>query len=144
MWSKIPQFKSHYSKYTWCTIFNGERVKKRVLCMLWVKVENYKLPPLFTICWLSLLSFAAECMNFMFDFKYHWHKNLYQIWVGPSWPWSYGSWIYNYQCCEIEFHPGEVYSIQQYVIKFVSDLQQVNGFLLLLRFPPSIKLTTTI
>jgi hypothetical protein len=34
---------------------------------------------------------------------------------------------------------GEVYSIQQYVI--VSDLQQVSGFL---RFPPPIKLTTTI
>ena len=34
---------------------------------------------------------------------------------------------------------GEVYSIQQYVI--VSDLQQVGGFL---RFPPPIKLTTTI
>jgi len=36
---------------------------------------------------------------------------------------------------------GEVYSIQNYVIKFVSDLQQVGGFL---RFPPSIKLTATI
>jgi hypothetical protein len=34
---------------------------------------------------------------------------------------------------------GEVYSIQQYVI--VSDLQQVSG---ILRFPPPIKLTTTI
>jgi hypothetical protein len=33
---------------------------------------------------------------------------------------------------------GEVYSIQHYVIKFVSDLQQVGGFL---RFPPPIKLT---
>jgi hypothetical protein len=39
---------------------------------------------------------------------------------------------------------GEVYSIQQYVIKFVSDLQQVNGVLLVLRFPPSIKLSVTI
>jgi len=27
---------------------------------------------------------------------------------------------------------GEVYSIQHYVIKFVSDLQQVGGFLLVL------------
>ena len=36
---------------------------------------------------------------------------------------------------------GEVYSIQYYVIKFVSDLQQIGGFL---RFPPSIKLTATI
>jgi hypothetical protein len=32
---------------------------------------------------------------------------------------------------------GEVYSIQHYVIKFVSDLRQVGGFL---RYPPPIKL----
>ena len=36
---------------------------------------------------------------------------------------------------------GEVHSIQRYVIKFVSDFRQVNGFL---RFPPPIKLTATI
>jgi len=36
---------------------------------------------------------------------------------------------------------GEVYSIQHYVIKFVSDLRQVGGFL---RVLPPIKLTTTI
>jgi len=36
---------------------------------------------------------------------------------------------------------GEVYSIQHYVIKFVSDLRQVSGFLRVLRFHPSIKLT---
>ena len=40
--------------------------------------------------------------------------------------------------------PGEVYSIQHYVIKCVSDLRQVGGFLRVLRFHPSIKLTTTI
>ena len=41
--------------------------------------------------------------------------------MGPSW--SYGSWIYNYLCnqcqsprCEFEYHSGEVYSIQHYVI----------------------------
>ena len=39
---------------------------------------------------------------------------------------------------------GEVYSIQHYVIKFVSDLQQVGGFRRVLQFPPSIKMTTTI
>jgi len=39
---------------------------------------------------------------------------------------------------------GGVYSIQHYVIKFVSDLWQVGGFLLVLRFPSPIKLTTTI
>ena len=37
-------------------------------------------------------------------------------------------------------HDG-VYSIQHYVIKFVSDLRQVAGFLPVLRFPPPIKLT---
>ena len=39
---------------------------------------------------------------------------------------------------------GEVYSIQHYVIRFVSDLLQIGGFLLILRFNPPIKLTTTI
>ena len=39
---------------------------------------------------------------------------------------------------------GEVYSIQHYVITFVSDLRQVGGFLLVLQFPPQIKLITTI
>ena len=38
---------------------------------------------------------------------------------------------------------GEVYSIQHYVIKFVSDLRQVSGFLRVLRFPPLTKLTVT-
>ena len=36
---------------------------------------------------------------------------------------------------------GEVYPIQHYVTKFVSDLRQVGVFL---RFPPPIKLTATI
>ena len=39
---------------------------------------------------------------------------------------------------------GEVFSTQQHVIKFVSDLWQVGSFLLVLRFPPPIKLTATI
>jgi hypothetical protein len=39
---------------------------------------------------------------------------------------------------------GEVYSIQHYVIKFVNDLRQVDGFLHVLQFPPPIKLTATI
>jgi hypothetical protein len=39
---------------------------------------------------------------------------------------------------------GKVFSIQQYVIKFVCDLRQVGSFLRVLRFPPQIKLTATI
>ena len=39
---------------------------------------------------------------------------------------------------------GLVYSIQPYVIKFVSDLRQVGGFLWAIQFPSPIKLTATI
>ena len=35
---------------------------------------------------------------------------------------------------------GKVYSIQHYVIKFMSDLQQVDSFLCVLLFPSQIKL----
>ena len=34
--------------------------------------------------------------------------------------------------------------VQHYVINFVSDLRRVGGYLRVLRFPPPIKLTTTI
>ena len=34
---------------------------------------------------------------------------------------------------------GEMYSIQHYLIKFVSDLRQVSGFIPVLRFPQPIK-----
>ena len=39
---------------------------------------------------------------------------------------------------------GDVYSIQHLVIKFVSDVRQVSGFLPVLRFPPPIKRTATL
>jgi len=38
---------------------------------------------------------------------------------------------------------GELLLIQHYVIKFVSDLRQVSGFVHVLRFPPPIKRTAT-
>jgi len=46
----------------------------------------------------------------------------------------------------VSFNPvhGEVYSIQHYVIKFVSDWRQVSGFLQVLWFLSPVKLTTTI
>jgi hypothetical protein len=39
---------------------------------------------------------------------------------------------------------GEVYLIQHYAIKFVSDLRQVCGFHRVLGFPSPIKLTATL
>ena len=49
-------------------------------------------------------------------------------------------------CVSVSKNPahGEVYSIQHYVIKFVSDMRQVGGFLWVLLFPPTIILATTI
>ena len=48
---------------------------------------------------------------------------------------------YHHWSCEFKSNYGKVYLIQHYVIKFVSDLRQVGGFLRILRFPPPIKLT---
>ena len=45
---------------------------------------------------------------------------------------------------ELEPGHGEVYLIQHYVIKFVSDLRQVGDFLWIPRFPPPMKLTSAI
>ena len=46
---------------------------------------------------------------------------------------------YHHWCCDFESQPG--WGVQHYVIKFVSDLHQVGGFLRVLGFPPPIKLT---
>ena len=51
--------------------------------------------------------------------------------------------VYEFRC-EFESSSDEVYSIQYHVIKFVSDLRQVSGFLLVVWSPPPIKLTATI
>jgi hypothetical protein len=51
---------------------------------------------------------------------------------------------YHHKRYEFESQSGEVYSIQHYVIKFVSHLWQVGGFLCVLQFPSPIKLTATI
>jgi hypothetical protein len=82
---------------------------------------------------------------------YIYHVSIYFNRIGgPWWSWSYGSWIYNYLCNRqtkvvISNHVhGKVYSIQHYVIKFVSDLRQVHSFPLILWFPPPIKLTATV
>ena len=50
---------------------------------------------------------------------------------------AFHHWFY-----EFEFRSGR--GVQHYVLKFVSDLRQVSGFLQVLRFPPPMKLTVTI
>jgi hypothetical protein len=74
---------------------------------------------------------------------------FYSTLVGPSWPLSYGSWIYNYLCnqCLSQLMLWVRISIRARcttLCKFVSDLWQVDGFLRVLWFPPLIKLTAMI
>ena len=50
----------------------------------------------------------------------------------------------SFLCCEFESYSGKMYLIQHYVIKFVRDLWQFDGYLRVLWFPPTIKLTAMI
>ena len=64
----------------------------------------------------------------------------WKVW-GPS-TWSYGSEVsaiyaisaYHHWCCE--FESWSWWGVQHYVIKFVSDLRQIGGFLWVVWFPP--------
>jgi hypothetical protein len=81
----------------------------------------------------------------LFEYK----RVCIQIFAGQLWPWSYGSWIYNYLCNQC-LSPLMLWDRTPLMvrctryIKFVSDLRQVGGFLRVLRFSSPIKLTTTI
>jgi hypothetical protein len=57
---------------------------------------------------------------------------------------TYAIGAYHHWRCEFESHSGKVYSMQHYVVKFVSDLRQVGDFLWVFQFPPSIKLKTKV
>ena len=57
---------------------------------------------------------------------------------------TYAISAYHYLSCEFKSSTDGVCLIQHYVIKFVSDLRQVVGFLRVLQFPPPIKLTAMI
>jgi len=55
---------------------------------------------------------------------------------------TYAIGAYHHWCCGFDSRSGR--DVQHYVVKFVSDLRQVDGFLRVLRLPPPIKLTATI
>jgi hypothetical protein len=55
---------------------------------------------------------------------------------------TYAISAYHHWCCE--FESRSVWDVQHYVIKVVSDLWQVGGFLRVLQFPTPLKLTATI
>jgi len=68
------------------------------------------------------------------------HSGSFHLVVGFTT--TYAISAYHHWCCEFESRSGR--AVQHYVLKFVSDLRQVGGFLRVLRFPPPIKLTAMI
>ena len=54
---------------------------------------------------------------------------------------TYAIGAYHHWCCEFESRSGR--GVLHYVLKFVSDLRQVSGFLRFIRVPPPLKLTAT-
>ena len=77
-------------------------------------------------------------LTFQFTYNYHSHFIRYISWYSGA---IVVVWQLDLQL-PLESMPittNVASSIQHYVIKFVSDLRQVCGFLLLLRFPPPIK-----
>ena len=109
------------------------------------------------LSWLSaLIAFALSicfihlCYPFVSVVLYLDCLYTHPCYRGPSWSWSFGSWICNYLCSQC-LSPLTLrariplitrrtrYNIMWY--KLVSDLRQDGGFLWL---PPPIKLTSTI
>ena len=98
----------------------------------------------------SFLLLFRSCFFFGCQFKLTSLVNLYDVYIrhnkcqimqeGMSWSWLYGSWVYNYLCNQwpittsLNSAHSKVYSIQLYVIKFVSNLWPVGGFLRVLWF----------
>ena len=120
-----------------------------------------------TICTCSIKQSFLEHWRFVFlnNLKWNcgniWVRNVLKILIyvdregvgGASWWWLYGSWICNYLCnqclsplklCSRSPFNVRYTRFQYYMIKFISDLRQVCGFLWVVRFPPPIKLTATI
>jgi hypothetical protein len=102
--------------------------------------EHINSPPLcFCLCGHYAVHLLVVCLFFVLPCGFY---SLQRS------SWSYGSLIYDYPCNEcltplIKSCSGEVFLIQHNVTKFDSDLRQVSGFLRVLWFPPSIKLTAT-
>ena len=63
----------------------------------------------------------------MFIYLYIWDRRLPWSYMVAGFTTTYASSTYHHWCCEFESRSGR--GVQHYVIKFVSDLLQVGGFL---------------
>ena len=61
---------------------------------IWPYIQDYKSIDIYTFQMKADPQWTYICL--------YGHIDMYNIWNvisrGPSWPWSYGSWIYNYLC----------------------------------------------
>jgi len=78
--------------------------------------------------------------DMIFGFLWHARGRRDRMVVGLTT--TYAISAYHHWCCQFESRSGR--GVQQYAIKFVSDLRQVGGFLRVFQFLPPIKLTATI
>ena len=122
-----------------------------IACVLYHRYkgsDNGELNTVKLYCWVLNWPFTASYHKFKVTVRASLTVTcLSAIIQGLSWSWLYGSWNYNYLCIWC-LSPLKLWvwtllrrGVQHYVIKFVSDLRQVGGFL---QFPPPIKLATTI
>jgi len=105
---------------------------------------------------LTFLHFTVITILFTIDLTIYIHLNLYLLCVcwnfeGPSWLWSYGSWIYNYLCnqCISPLTLWVWIPLRQGVLdttlcdKVCQWLTAGRSLLRVFRFAPPIKLTAT-
>jgi hypothetical protein len=103
-----------------------------------LKVLEYTTTIVFQLSVLDLLLFSTFLSTIIQG-----HRGRHRMVVGFTTTCAISAYITSKVEISNPVH-DEVYSIQHYVIKFVSDLRQVGGFLWVLRFPPPMKLTATI
>ena len=96
-------------------------------------------------CWMRLFAcwYCWNCFSFLFitHADILWMKGRRNCMV-VEFTTTYAISAYHHWCCEFESQSGR--GTQHYVIKFISDLRQFDGFLRVLRFRPPIKLTAMI
>jgi hypothetical protein len=120
MWLSVWQYKVHFNKYFFFLFFSSF-----YLCGLACQeeFEDTKL----------VIRIRQECR--------HGHDLMV---VGFTTTYTISAYRHATKIVSSNPAHGEVYSMLHYVIKFVSDLRQVGGFLRVVWFHPSQKLTTMI